>query len=64
MSERKPTENATKDPFPHEDVVWGVAYTIDPEFEDEVREYLGALAPFPQLLSTHTRSEIDHREKV
>ncbi|KAJ7214985.1 ChaC-like protein [Mycena pura] len=28
------------DPFPNEDIVWGVAYTIDPEFEADVRAYL------------------------
>ncbi|KDQ51333.1 hypothetical protein JAAARDRAFT_41179 [Jaapia argillacea MUCL 33604] len=28
------------DAFPHEDVVWGVAYTIDPLYESEVRDYL------------------------
>ncbi|KAI0785927.1 ChaC-like protein [Abortiporus biennis] len=28
------------DAFPHEDVVWGIAYTIDPLYESEVRDYL------------------------
>ncbi|KAI3614387.1 cation transport regulator-like protein [Moniliophthora roreri] len=28
------------DPFPDEDVVWGIAYTIDPVYEAEVRDYL------------------------
>jgi len=28
------------DPFPHEDVVWGVAFTIDPAHAKEVRAYL------------------------
>ncbi|KAK7002336.1 gamma-glutamylcyclotransferase [Favolaschia claudopus] len=28
------------DPFPDEDTVWGIAYTIDPEFEADVRAYL------------------------
>ncbi|KAL9715592.1 hypothetical protein Ac2012v2_000034 [Leucoagaricus gongylophorus] len=28
------------DAFPHEDVVWGIAYTIDPAYEVEVRDYL------------------------
>ncbi|KAI1789065.1 ChaC-like protein [Ganoderma leucocontextum] len=28
------------DSFPHEDVVWGIAYTIDPAYETEVRDYL------------------------
>ncbi|KIY71449.1 ChaC-like protein, partial [Cylindrobasidium torrendii FP15055 ss-10] len=28
------------DPFPEEDIVWGIAYTIDPVYEAEVREYL------------------------
>ncbi|KAJ3980267.1 ChaC-like protein [Lentinula detonsa] len=29
------------DAFPDEDIVWGIAYTIDPAFEKEVRGYLG-----------------------
>lgn len=29
-----------QDAFPHEDTVWGVAYTIDPAHAQEVREYL------------------------
>ncbi|KAG2342658.1 ChaC-like protein [Suillus weaverae] len=29
------------DAFPDEDIVWGIAYTIDPEYEAEVRDYLG-----------------------
>ncbi|CAA7266426.1 unnamed protein product [Cyclocybe aegerita] len=28
------------DAFPDDDVVWGVAYTIDPAYEAEVRDYL------------------------
>ncbi|KAI0921368.1 hypothetical protein AcW2_006360 [Taiwanofungus camphoratus] len=28
------------DPFPHDDVVWGIAYTINPLYESEVRDYL------------------------
>ncbi|RDB27398.1 Glutathione-specific gamma-glutamylcyclotransferase [Hypsizygus marmoreus] len=28
------------DAFPHEDIVWGIAYTIDPVHEAEVRDYL------------------------
>ncbi|KAI6165464.1 ChaC-like protein [Pisolithus thermaeus] len=28
------------DAFPDEDVVWGIAYTIDPLYESEVRDYL------------------------
>ncbi|KAJ7636379.1 ChaC-like protein [Roridomyces roridus] len=28
------------DAFPDEDIVWGVAYTIDPAFETDVRSYL------------------------
>ncbi|KAJ7835116.1 ChaC-like protein [Mycena olivaceomarginata] len=31
---------SSSDPFPDEDIVWGVAYTIDPEFEADVRAYL------------------------
>ncbi|KAF7760670.1 hypothetical protein Agabi119p4_10079 [Agaricus bisporus var. burnettii] len=30
-----------EDAFPDEDVVWGIAYTIDPAYEAEVRDYLG-----------------------
>ncbi|KAJ7871729.1 ChaC-like protein [Mycena leptocephala] len=32
---------SSSDAFPDEDTVWGVAYTIDPEFEADVRAYLG-----------------------
>ncbi|KAI0089931.1 ChaC-like protein [Irpex rosettiformis] len=28
------------DAFPEEDIVWGLAYTIDPLYESEVRDYL------------------------
>ncbi|OJA19698.1 hypothetical protein AZE42_08389 [Rhizopogon vesiculosus] len=28
------------DAFPNEDIVWGIAYTIDPAYEAEVRDYL------------------------
>ncbi|PPQ83840.1 hypothetical protein CVT25_000899 [Psilocybe cyanescens] len=28
------------DAFPDDDIVWGIAYTIDPVYEAEVREYL------------------------
>ncbi|KAG6834305.1 hypothetical protein H0H93_010592 [Arthromyces matolae] len=31
---------SSSDPFPDDDVVWGVAYTIDPPYEAEVRDYL------------------------
>uniref|UniRef100_D8QKC4 glutathione-specific gamma-glutamylcyclotransferase n=1 Tax=Schizophyllum commune (strain H4-8 / FGSC 9210) TaxID=578458 RepID=D8QKC4_SCHCM len=31
---------SSKDAFPDEDVVWGIAYTIDPAYESEVRDYL------------------------
>jgi len=31
---------SSADSFPHEDVVWGVAFTIDPSHAAEVREYL------------------------
>ncbi|KAJ7764311.1 ChaC-like protein [Mycena metata] len=31
---------SASDPFPDEDIVWGIAYTIDPEFEADVRAYL------------------------
>jgi cation transport regulator ChaC len=30
-----------KEPGEEEDYVWGVAYRIDPDKEDEVRAYLG-----------------------
>ncbi|KZS90233.1 ChaC-like protein [Sistotremastrum niveocremeum HHB9708] len=33
-------EFSAADPFPHEDIVWGVAYTIDPAYAAEVRDYL------------------------
>ncbi|KAK0232537.1 ChaC-like protein, partial [Armillaria fumosa] len=36
-------EFSSSDPFPHEDVVWGIACTIDPAYESEVRDYLGTL---------------------
>jgi cation transport regulator ChaC len=32
-----------KEPGEEEDYVWGVAYRIDPDKEDEVRAYLGGL---------------------
>ncbi|CAE6532926.1 unnamed protein product [Rhizoctonia solani] len=31
---------SSTDEFPHEDVVWGVCYTINPEHAAEMREYL------------------------
>ncbi|KAJ7082599.1 ChaC-like protein [Mycena epipterygia] len=31
------------DAFPDEDIVWGVAYTIDPEYEPDVRAYLAPI---------------------
>ncbi|KAF8055622.1 ChaC-like protein [Lyophyllum atratum] len=31
---------SASDPFPDDDVVWGIAYTIDPAYESEVRDYL------------------------
>ncbi|KAL5534764.1 hypothetical protein ACEPAG_1228 [Sanghuangporus baumii] len=31
---------SSKDPFPQEDIVWGIAYTIDPQHDEVVREYL------------------------
>ncbi|KAG5640681.1 hypothetical protein DXG03_007545, partial [Asterophora parasitica] len=31
---------AGSDAFPDDDVVWGIAYTIDPAYEAEVRDYL------------------------
>ncbi|KIJ45049.1 hypothetical protein M422DRAFT_29905 [Sphaerobolus stellatus SS14] len=31
---------AGEDPFPEDDIVWGIAYTIDPTHEEEVRAYL------------------------
>jgi len=32
--------SGVEDPFPHEDIVWGVAFTIDPAYTAEVRAYL------------------------
>ncbi|KAK0448444.1 ChaC-like protein [Desarmillaria tabescens] len=31
---------SNSDPFPYEDIVWGIAYKIDPAYESEVRDYL------------------------
>ncbi|KAI0356477.1 ChaC-like protein [Trametes cingulata] len=31
---------SSSDPFPDDNVVWGIAYTIDPAYESEVRDYL------------------------
>jgi len=31
---------SSADPFPDEDTVWGIAYTIDPAYAAEVRDYL------------------------
>ncbi|TFK48052.1 ChaC-like protein [Heliocybe sulcata] len=31
---------SASDPFPDDDVVWGVAYEIDPDYAAEVRDYL------------------------
>lgn len=31
---------SSADPYPDEDVVWGIAYTIDPAYAVEVRDYL------------------------
>jgi len=33
-------EFSGSDAFPDEDIVWGIAYTIDPVYEAEVRDYL------------------------
>lgn len=30
-----------QDIFPHDDVVWGIAYTIDPTYATETKAYLG-----------------------
>lgn len=35
------SECILQDAFPDDDTVWGVAYTIDPAYVAEVREYLG-----------------------
>jgi hypothetical protein len=34
-------QGTLQDAFPDDDTVWGVAYTIDPAYVAEVREYLG-----------------------
>ncbi|KAK0479075.1 ChaC-like protein-domain-containing protein [Armillaria luteobubalina] len=39
----------SSDPFPHEDIVCGIAYTIDPAYESEVRDYLGPDTAFSYL---------------
>lgn len=43
-----------QDPFPEEDVVWGVAYTIDPEYAVEVKAYLGDVYIVLDVMSTLT----------
>jgi len=35
-----PSIALAQDPFPNEDIVWGIAYTIDPAYAAEVRDYL------------------------
>ncbi|XP_006456393.1 hypothetical protein AGABI2DRAFT_228326 [Agaricus bisporus var. bisporus H97] len=41
-----------EDAFPDEDVVWGIAYTIDSAYEAEVRDYLGDIG---RLLLTYSQ---------
>jgi cation transport regulator ChaC len=48
-----------KEPGEEEDYVWGVAYRIDPDKEDEVRAYLGESWNVERLIDV-----IEHREKV
>ncbi|KAG8970443.1 hypothetical protein FRC03_008640 [Tulasnella sp. 419] len=31
---------SSADPFPEDDIVWGIAYTIDPKYSEEVKAYL------------------------
>ncbi|KAJ3804901.1 ChaC-like protein [Lentinula lateritia] len=48
------------DAFPDEDVVWGIAYTIDPKYEKEVREYLGGfILPISMSSDGYTLETVD-----
>ncbi|KAH9007526.1 hypothetical protein EDB84DRAFT_1257201, partial [Lactarius hengduanensis] len=56
--------HAFQDSFPHEDVVWGVAFTIDPAHAAEVRAYLDyrekVRAPhFPKTRTERERARQD-----
>ncbi|CAG8725475.1 14126_t:CDS:2 [Acaulospora colombiana] len=54
----------SQDAFPHEDTVWGVAYTIDPIYAKEVKEYLGELESELWGLNEYLHDcRIDYREK-
>ncbi|KAJ8082064.1 hypothetical protein PM082_007910 [Marasmius tenuissimus] len=48
------------DDFPQEDVVWGIAYTIDPVYEAEVRDYLDYREKDGYTMETLDVHGIDH----
>ncbi|KIK16577.1 hypothetical protein PISMIDRAFT_686196, partial [Pisolithus microcarpus 441] len=47
---------SASDAFPDEDVVWGIAYTINPLYESEVRDYLVGSEPLGDLADRIWRS--------
>lgn len=54
-----------QDPFPDEDTVWGIAYTIDPEYEAEVRAYLDHREKDGYTLETlDIYGKVDGRDRV
>jgi hypothetical protein len=42
----------------------GIAYTIDPAYAAEVRDYLGELQKVPNRCLSYRMNPIDYREKV
>ncbi|KAG8855060.1 hypothetical protein FRB96_007255 [Tulasnella sp. 330] len=50
--------SSVNDPFPKDDIVWGVAYTIDPAYAEEVKAYLGAFTN-EKRLAGYTEETID-----
>ncbi|KAF8588518.1 ChaC-like protein [Ramaria rubella] len=53
------------DPFPEGDIVWGIAYTIDPEYEVEVRNYLDYREKDGYTINfTDVYAVVDGREQV
>ena len=53
-----------QDVFPHDDVVWGIVYTIDPTHAVEVKAYLGKIPSRLNLRMLPTPTSPDYREKV
>jgi cation transport protein ChaC len=53
------------DSFPDDDIVWGVAYTIDPIYEAEVRDYLDYREKDGYTLETlNIYGIVDNSEKI